>query len=86
MGIEIDVTTYTAAEDYLLYHVPEVWLFKSIGLSIYALHGQTYVPQCKSRYFPEIHLVELMSAVLKEAATQGTGAALRRLRQQFASQ
>lgn len=84
--IEIDVTTYTAAEDYFLYRVPEVWLFKSTGLSIYALDGQTYVPQSKSRYFPEINLVELMSAVLEEAATQGTGAALRRLRQQFASQ
>nr|WP_297051999.1 MULTISPECIES: Uma2 family endonuclease [unclassified Thermosynechococcus] len=84
--IEIDVTTYTAAEDYLLYQVPEVWLFKSTGLSIYALDGQTYVLQSKSRYFPEINLVGLMSAVLEEAATQGTGAALRRLRQQFVSQ
>ncbi|MDR7923057.1 Uma2 family endonuclease [Thermosynechococcus sp. HY213] len=84
--IEIDVTTYTAAEDYLLYRVPEVWLFKSTGLSIYALDDQTYVPRSKSRYFPDINLVALMSAVLEEAATQGTGAALRRLRQRFAGQ
>ena len=29
--IEIDVTSYTAAEDFLPYKVPEVWLFKKSG-------------------------------------------------------
>ncbi|NJO78130.1 MAG: Uma2 family endonuclease [Cyanobacteria bacterium RM1_2_2] len=80
--IEIDVTTYTAAEDYLPYRVPEVWLFKKT-LEIYALQGEAYQPQAFSRYFPEIELPELVSRVLQTASEQGTGVALRELRQRL---
>jgi hypothetical protein len=31
--IEIDVTSYTAAEDFLPYKVPEVWLLKALAMS-----------------------------------------------------
>ncbi|MDG2618215.1 Uma2 family endonuclease [Thermoleptolyngbya sichuanensis XZ-Cy5] len=48
--IEIDVTTYTAAEDYALYGVPEVWLFKKGGLKIYALQAESYELQSHSCY------------------------------------
>ncbi len=41
--IEIDVTTYTAAEDYAPYSVPEVWLFKKGGLKIYAFSNTVYL-------------------------------------------
>ncbi|MGQ9872273.1 Uma2 family endonuclease [Leptodesmis sp.] len=49
--IEIDVATYTAAEDYAPYGVSEVWLFKKNDLKIYALQGKTYELQTRSRYF-----------------------------------
>lgn len=78
--IEIDVTTYTATQDYLPYRVPEVWLFKKT-LKIYALQGEIYQLQAFSRYFPEIELPELVSRVLQTASEQGTGVALRELRQ-----
>ncbi|WOB43059.1 Uma2 family endonuclease [Thermoleptolyngbya oregonensis NK1-22] len=81
--IEIDVTTYTAAEDYAPYGVPEVWLFKKSGLKIYALQAESYELQSHSRYFPAIDLPALLTQVLEAAATQGTGAALRSLRQQM---
>lgn len=81
--IEIDVSTYTAAEDYAPYGVPEVWLLKNSGLKIYALQGATYEQQVSSRYFPTIDLSLLMAQVLQNAATQGTGSALRNLRQQL---
>jgi Uma2 family endonuclease len=81
--IEIDVTTYTAAEDYAPYGVPEVWLFKKSGLKIYALQGEGYELQSRSRYFPAIALPELVAQVLQAAAAEGTGAALRNLRQQL---
>lgn len=81
--IEIDVTSYTAAEDFLPYKVPEVWLFKKSGLSIYALSGDSYQQQCFSRYFPEIDLPEIINRVLKVASEKGTGVAIRGLREQL---
>jgi Uma2 family endonuclease len=33
--IAIDVTSFTSAEDFLPYHVPEVWLFKNDQLTIH---------------------------------------------------
>jgi len=83
--IEIDVSTYTAAADYAPYGVPEVWLFQKSGLKIYALHGKTYELQASSRYFSAIELPALLTQVLQNAATQGTGIALRNLRQQLMS-
>jgi Uma2 family endonuclease len=81
--IEIDVTTYTAAEDYAPYGVPEVWLFKKSGLKIYCLQGESYQQQSQSRYFPEANISELVTQVLQEASEQGTGAAIRELRQRL---
>lgn len=81
--IEIDVTTYTAVEDYLPYRIPEVWLFKKSGLQIHALHNEDYQQQQFSRYFPEIDLPLLITQVFQVASQQGTGVALRELRQQL---
>ncbi len=81
--IEIDVTTYTAAADYAPYGVPEVWLFKQSGLKIYDLQGETYEQSSRSRYFPTVDLPLLIAQVLQVAAAQGTGVALRTLRQQL---
>lgn len=83
--IEIDVTTYTAAEDYAPYQVPEVWLFKKSGLKVYSLQGETYQPQPLSRYFPDVDLPTLTTQVLQVASEQGTGVALRELRQRLHS-
>ena len=82
--IEIDATTYTAAEDYAPYRVPEVWLFKQKGLKLYTLQGEAYQEVESSHYFPGIDLVSLVKEVMRSAAEQGTGAALRQLRQQTA--
>jgi Uma2 family endonuclease len=81
--IEIDVTPYTAVSDYAPYGVPEVWLFKNSGLKIYRLQGETYEQQSMSHYFPTVDLSALITQVLQVAAEQGTGAALRGLRQQL---
>ncbi len=81
--IEIDVTSYTAAEDFLPYKVPEVWLLKKSGLSIYGLLGDTYQQRSFSRYFSEVDLSEIISRVLKVASEQGTGVAIRGLREQL---
>lgn len=84
--IEIDVTSYTAAEDFLPYKVPEVWLFKKSGLSIYGLSEDSYQQRAFSRYFPEVYLSEIISSVLKVASEQGTGVAIRGLREQLSGE
>lgn len=78
--IEIDVSTYTAADDYAPYKVPEVWLFKKKGLKMYSLQGDTYQEVGSSRYFPDVDLVALVAEVMRSTSEQGTGAALRQLR------
>jgi Uma2 family endonuclease len=83
LALEIDVTTYTAAEDYLPYQIPEVWLFNKSGLQIYVLHNGTYQLQPFSRYFPALDLPTLINRVLQAASERGTGVALRELRQQL---
>ena len=79
--IEIDVTSYTAAEDFLPYKVPEVWLFKKSGLSIYGLSEDSYQKQSFSKYFPGIDLSKIINRVLKIAWEEGTGVAIRSLRE-----
>jgi Uma2 family endonuclease len=78
--IEIDVTTYTEAVDYLPYRVPEVWLFKKNRLLIHWLENSEYVLQETSRFFPDIDLKAIVARCLQIAAERGTGVALRELR------
>ncbi len=79
--IEIDVSTYTAADDYLPYNVPEVWLFKNNLINIWGLESGEYQLQRNSRYFPEIDLQEMINQCLQAARDRGTGVAMRELRE-----
>lgn len=81
--IEVDVTSYTATADYLPYRVPELWLLRKGSLHIYALADEGYQQQDISRYFPGLALPELVGEVLATAAAEGTGRAIRGLREQF---
>ena len=81
--IEVDVTSYTAVEDYLPYKVPEVWLYRDTGLQIYNLETNGYQPQDLSRYFPNVELSGLVEQVFSVALTQGTGEAIRDLRRRL---
>jgi Uma2 family endonuclease len=78
--IEIDVTTYTAAEDYLAYRVPEVWLFKQNRLLIHQLENDRYILREISQFFPNFDLQAIVTWCLQVAAERGTGVALRELR------
>jgi Uma2 family endonuclease len=81
--IEIDVTTYTAAADYLPYRVPEVWLLKTKGLRMYTLTESGYQPIENSQFFPQINLPELTEQTLQAAAELGSGLAIRELRRKL---
>jgi Uma2 family endonuclease len=78
--IEIDVTSFTLAADFLPYHVPEVWLFKNDRLTIHQLKDDKYEISEHSRYFPDILLVDVIDRCFITAKEQGTGLAIIQLR------
>jgi Uma2 family endonuclease len=83
--IEVDVFSYTSAEDYLPYKVPEVWILKHKVLKIYGLVENGYELRSHSIYFPGIDVPELMSQVLEVANAKGSGLAIRELRQRHSA-
>lgn len=79
--LEIDVTSYSDANDYLPYRVPEVWLLRKQQLLIYQLQGTEYCIQPQSRYFPNINLLDVVSRCRQVAYERNTSAAIRDLKQ-----
>lgn len=79
--LEIDVTTYSDVNDYLLYQVPEVWLYCKKKLYIYQLQEQAYLIQNHSKYFPNINLQDIVSRCFPVAYERNTSAAIRELKQ-----
>ncbi len=75
--IEIDVTSYSDINDYLLYKVPEVWLLRNKQLLVYKLQGESYVLG-ESSYFPNVR--EIVQQCLQIASDQTTSEAIRWLR------
>ncbi len=79
--IEVDVTSFTAAEDYLPYRIPEVWIWKNRALQIYQLSEDGYTPVSQSRFFPELSVPELVNKCWQQAYEQGTSVAIKHLKQ-----
>ena len=81
--IEVDITSYTNVDDYLAYEVPEVWLFKSDRVTIYYLQNDSYLISDRSRYFPNIDVLQLISECFAVARSRNTSTAIRQLRQKL---
>ncbi|GAP98928.1 Uma2 family endonuclease [Leptolyngbya sp. NIES-2104] len=81
--IEMDVTSYSSADDYLPFKVPEVWMFKKKQLRIYGLENDAYIPQERSRFFPEMPIFEVVAECVQIASERSTSAAIRTLRQRL---
>ncbi len=82
--LEVDVTSYTDVNDYLLYRVPEVWLLKG-QLAIYQLEGEDYRLQTSSQYFPNMNLQTLVAECFHTAYERNTSAAIRALKQSLSA-
>ncbi|MEM7797157.1 MAG: Uma2 family endonuclease [Cyanobacteria bacterium P01_C01_bin.118] len=78
--IEVDVTSFTAAEDYLPYRIPEVWIWKNKALQIYQLDKNNYESVTQSRFFPELAIPELVGNCWQQAYAQGTSVAIKQLK------
>jgi Uma2 family endonuclease len=83
--IEIDVTSFTSASDFLPYEVPEVWLFKNDRLTIHQLKDGQYQINDSSYYFPQISLPEMIDRCFTMAKEQGTGFAISQLRRSLSN-
>lgn len=81
--LEIDITSYSDAQDYLPYQVPEVWLFRNRQLVIYQLQGNEYSITSHSQYFPDVNLAAVVAQCLEIAYQRNTSAAIRGLKQQL---
>jgi Uma2 family endonuclease len=82
--IEIDVTSYSAPEDYLPYRVPELWLYRE-QLQIYRLESEHYGLAGESRYFPGHNLKSTVATMLRIAYEQDTSSAIWWLRDSLGS-
>lgn len=84
--IEVDVTNYSEANDYLVFEVPEVWLLKGSRLQINKLVQSSsvaepeYIEVAESRYFPGRDLQAIVADCLRIAYDQNTSAAIRHLK------
>ena len=83
LAIEVDITSFTAAIDYLPYKVPELWLFRGDRLTIYGLVTDGYEVRSESRYLPGQPLGELVADCWSMVQQEGMGVAIGRLRQQL---
>ena len=83
--IEIDVTSFTSATDFLPYNVPEVWLFKDNQLIIHQLQASQYQVSEHSYYFPDLNLLEIIDHCFITAKEQGTGLAISQLRRSLSN-
>ncbi len=83
LALEIDVTSYTDVNDYLVYRVPEVWLYKKNKLMIYALETNSYKLVSNSRYFPNFNVEEIIAEYLELANQKSSSVAMRILRKRF---
>jgi Uma2 family endonuclease len=78
--IEVDVTSYSDVNDYLIYKIPEVWLLRGSRLQIYRLVAEEYVLARESQYFSGMNLPTIAADCLRIAYEQNTSAAIRHLR------
>jgi Uma2 family endonuclease len=81
--IEIDITSYTDVNDYLVYKVPEVWLFKSDRVTIYRLENSSYIVNDRSCYFSDLDILKLIEDCFQVASDRNTSTAIRQLREKL---
>lgn len=78
--IEVDVTSYSDVNDYLIYKIPEVWFLRGSRLQIYRWVAEEYVLARESQYFSGMNLPTIAAECLRVAYEQNTSAAIRHLR------
>ncbi|MGB3692126.1 MAG: Uma2 family endonuclease [Spirulinaceae cyanobacterium] len=76
LAIEIDVTSFTAIEDYIPLAIPEVWIYQAQELKIYQLKGDCYLTSQTSKIFPNFPIKQTIPNYVNLAWEVGSSVAL----------
>ena len=77
LTIEMDLTSLTDLDIYQTLAVPEVWIYRQGGLTIYVLTPEGYQDNLSSPIFPNIDLKKLLPQYIERAWIAGSSVALR---------
>ena len=86
LALEVDLTSFTRPEDYEGVAVPELWIYRETGLSIYLFDGQQYAEREQSPLFPEVSLKYLIPKYLETAWAEGISVAIREFERELKGQ
>jgi Uma2 family endonuclease len=72
LAVEVEVTAGlgTRREIYAELGVPEVWRFDGRRVGVLSLVGREYVPNDRSRFFPDLNLLEFSEFVIRAIVNQ----------------
>jgi len=76
LAIEIDITSRTQFDNYLLLGVPELWKYTRQGLQIYILKDGQYVSSQTSPNLPNIPIIKLVDRTIGNSKKLGRSKAI----------
>lgn len=80
LALEIDVNSRTHPRIYEALGVPELWRFEKGKLKIYLLENGKYVESDKSKYFPNLPLIEAIPEYRDRVKTMGRNTTMKAFR------
>ena len=83
LAIEVDVTSKTQINAYAALGVSELWCYEQGELRIYTLHAGSYQIRSASLIFPNLPILDLVTELVQDSATQGRSPTLRNLRKRL---
>jgi Uma2 family endonuclease len=83
LAIEIDLTSRTQLDNYLILGVPELWRYDKQGLHIYLLRSGEYVESVSSDIFPDLPIVDLVDRCVRQSQEIGSSQAIKELRKRI---
>ncbi|MDB9314776.1 Uma2 family endonuclease [Spirulina sp. CS-785/01] len=78
--LEIDITSRTHLDNYVILGVGELWRFNGAILEINVLQGGEYIPVETSPHFPDFPLCEVIPQYLEQSRVDGRNAAIQAFR------
>jgi Uma2 family endonuclease len=81
LAIEIDITSRTKLDNYLILGVPELWRYTQQGLQISLLQNGQYIESNISLHFPNVPIIQLVNRCIEHSQTEGRSKAIKAFKQ-----
>jgi Uma2 family endonuclease len=81
LAVEIDLTSRTLLDNYLLLGVPELWRYGKQGLQIEILQDGKYFRSDASPTFPDLPIVDLVNRFVRQSQIVGSSQAIKTFKQ-----